>query len=212
MIYACVHTKGGVGKTTIAVHLAAHLSMLPAVAPTTLLIDGDPQQSAAAWTVMRREKGLQPSPTMVNLTGRAVYTEGKALAEKFSNVVIDAGGRDSAGLRSALLLAQRAIVPIGASSLDAWAMADLLEVIELARSLNPALELRVLLTRISARTRDTDEMMAFLMREKLPVMEARICERVAFRRAVGEGATVMETGRDQAATMEAEAFFSEVTR
>jgi chromosome partitioning protein len=51
--------------------------------------------------------------------------------------VVDAGGRDSVGLRSALLLAQRAVIPIGASNLDAAAMTDLLTVVELARDYNP---------------------------------------------------------------------------
>jgi chromosome partitioning protein len=63
--------------------------------------------------------------------------EGKQLASGFAHVVVDAGGRDSVGLRSALLLAQRAVIPIGASNLDAAAMTDLLTVVELARDYNP---------------------------------------------------------------------------
>ena len=47
MIYAVVNTKGGVGKTTVAVHLATMLTRQGKV----LLIDGDPQQSAASWAV-----------------------------------------------------------------------------------------------------------------------------------------------------------------
>jgi cellulose biosynthesis protein BcsQ len=45
MIFACVNTKGGVGKTTTAVHLAVMLSRQG----KTLLIDGDTQASAASW-------------------------------------------------------------------------------------------------------------------------------------------------------------------
>ena len=51
MIYAVVNTKGGVGKTTTAVHLATMLSRLG----ETLLIDGDPQASAASWAAWRRD-------------------------------------------------------------------------------------------------------------------------------------------------------------
>lgn len=206
MIFACVNTKGGVGKTTTAVHLAVMLAR----SGKTLLIDGDPQASAASWAAWRRETQFEPSPTTTCLTGKAILSEGRQLAVGFDHVVVDAGGRDSVGLRSALLLAQRAIIPIGASNLDAAAITDLLEVVELARDYNPALDVRVLLTRVDQRTKDAAEMMQFLVEHKLTVMRTKVCERVAFRRAIGEGASVQELGRDQAAINEVEAFFAEV--
>lgn len=206
MIFACVNTKGGVGKTTTAVHLAAMLAR----DVSTLLIDGDPQASAASWAAWRRDTKFQPSPTTTCLTGKAILSEGRSLAGGFAHTVVDAGGRDSAGLRSALLLAQRAIIPVGASHLDAAAMTDLLEIVELARDYNPDLEVRVLLTRIDPRTRDINDMQTFLLEHELPVLQSRICERVVFRRAIGEGAIVQEVGRDQAAIHEMEQFFQEV--
>lgn len=208
-IFACVNTKGGVGKTTMAIHLA----VLLARENRTLLIDGDPQTSAASWAAWRRERPEYAiSPTTTCLTGKAILHEGRQLSEGYAHTVVDAGGRDSVGLRSALLLAQRAIIPIGASSLDAAAMTDVMTVVDLARDYNPTLDVRVLLTRIDQRTRDTTEMLAFLHEQKLNVMQSMICERVAFRRAIGEGATVQEIGRDPRALEELEAFFHEVTQ
>jgi chromosome partitioning protein len=207
MIYACVNTKGGVGKTTTAVHLA---TMLARGGAKTLLIDGDPQASAASWAAWRRDTEYSPSPTTTCLAGKAILTEGRNLAAGFEHVVVDAGGRDSIGLRSALLLAQRAIIPVGASNLDAAAMTDLLEVVELARDYNPDLDVRVLLTRVDPRTKDAADMLEFLAEQKLAVLHTKVCERVAFRRSIGEGATVQELGRDQAAINEIESFFREV--
>src|SRR5690606_16118547 len=149
------------------------------------------------------------SPTTTCLTGKAVYAEGKDMVGDYGHVVVDAGGRDTAGLRSALLLAQRAIIPVGASDLDAAAMTDLLEVVELARDYNSQLDVRVLMNRVDPRTKDTASMLNFLAENNLAVLDARVCERVAFRRAVGEGATVQEWGRDRAAVGEIEAFFDE---
>lgn len=206
MIFAVVNSKGGVGKTTTAVHLATMLARTG----KTLMIDGDPQQSAASWAAWRRDTDYQPSPTTTCLTGKAILAEGKQLATGFNNVVVDAGGRDSAGLRSALLLAQRAIVPVGASNLDAAAMTDLLTVVDLARDYNETLDVRVLLTRIDPRTKDASEMLAFLAEQKLTVLPTKVCERVAYRRAIGEGAIVQEIGKDQAAIAEMESFFNEV--
>lgn len=208
MIYSIVNTKGGVGKTTTAVHLATMLARHG----KTLLIDGDPQASAASWAAWRRDHpDLGPSPTTTCLAGKAILTEGKQLAVGFNHVVVDAGGRDSAGLRSALLLAQRAIVPVGASNLDAAAMTDLLTVVELAKDYNPDLDVRVLLTRVDPRTKDAAEMLTFLADQKLTVLPTKVCERVAYRRAIGEGAIVQEIGRDQAAIGEMEAFYQEAT-
>ncbi len=206
MIYAVVNTKGGVGKTTTAVHLA---TMLAKESPT-LLIDGDPQASAASWAAWRRDAGLQPSPTTTCLAGKAILTEGKSLSVGFKNTVVDAGGRDSTGLRSALLLAQVAIIPVGASNLDAAAMTDLLEVIDMAKDYNPELDVRVLLTRVDPRTKDAEEMLSFLAEQQLRVLPGKVCERVAYRRAIGEGSTVQELGKDPLATAEMENFLREV--
>lgn len=207
MIYAVVNTKGGVGKTTTAVHLATMFARQG----KTLLIDGDPQNSAASWAAWRRENpNYTPSPTTTCLAGKAILSEGKQLAAGFDSVVVDAGGRDSVGLRSALLLAQKAIIPIGASNLDAAALTDLMTVVELARDYNPELDVRVLLTRVDPRTKDAADMLNFLAEQKLVVLSTQVCERVAFRRAIGEGAIVQELGRDSVAIAEIEAFFKEI--
>lgn len=207
MRYAIVNTKGGVGKTTVAVHLATMLARGGSV----LLIDGDSQQSAASWAAWRREGRREPAPTTVSLNGKAILDEGRKVAIGFTHTVVDAGGRDAPGLRAALLLAERAIIPVGASSLDAAALDDLMEILTLSRDFNPELKAFLLLTRIDSRTRDAGELLDYLKDKDLPILQSRITERVAYRRAVGEGAIVQETHTDPQANTEMEALLQELT-
>lgn len=206
-IFACVNTKGGVGKTTVAVHLAVMLARQG----RALLIDGDPQTSAASWAAWRRERADDlPSPITTCLSGKAIIHEGKSLVQGYDHAVVDAGGRDSLGLRSALLLAEYAIIPVGASQLDAAALTDVMTIVDLARDYNPRLDVRILLTRVDPRTKDAADMLVFLKGQQLTVLNTMICERVAFRRAIAEGATVHEIGKDYLAIGEIEALLMEV--
>ena len=206
MIYAIGNTKGGVAKTTTAVHLA----VMFARSSPTLLIDGDVQATATSWANWRNESEKTPSPVTVQLNGKAIATEGRRLAQNYVNTVIDVGGRDSASLRSALLIADHLIVPVGASSFDAEALTDLLEIVDLAKDHNERLNVRILLTRLDPRTKETADMISYLETQGLSVFKSHIYERVAYRRATSEGATVAEYGKDQQAINEMNQFFNEI--
>jgi len=206
MIVSIINTKGGVGKTTIAIHVAT----LFARGGPTLLIDSDLQASAASWAAWRRETQYSPSPVTVCLIGKAVFNEGRTLSTNYQYTVVDAGGRDSHAFRSALLLADVGIVPIGASSLDTSALTDALTVVDEAKDFNPKVRVKALMNRIDTRTKDTGELQAFLEEHHIPVFNARVCERVAYRRSVNQGCIVHEFGKDPAATAEINSLMHEI--
>ena len=207
MIVSIINTKGGVGKTTIAIHIATLSSRIG----PTLLIDGDLQASAASWAAWRRETEHSPSPVTVCLTGKAVFNEGKTLSTNYQYTIVDAGGRDSHAFRSALLLTDVGIVPIGASSLDTSALTDVLTVVDdEAKDFNPKVRVKALMNRIDARTKDTGDLQAFLEEHHIPVFNARVCERVAFRHSMNQGCIVHEFGKDPAAIAEIDNLMREI--
>src|SRR3954471_11589905 len=103
MILAIGGEKGGSGKTTIAVHIAA---IGAAEGKDVLLVDADPQQSAAQWTARRADLHPEATPIRcVSLHGNRIQGEIADLGRRYELVIVDTGGRDSPELRCALVVA-----------------------------------------------------------------------------------------------------------
>lgn len=133
--------KGGTGKSTIACNLSVWLAKQ---GEDVMLLDADPQKTASLWIERRNTAGL---PTIHNAqkTGE-VYQTAVDLAKRYSWVIIDAGGRDSKEMRSAMVAADKMYVPIKASQADLETLPKIEEVAGLARSLNPGLEVFAILS------------------------------------------------------------------
>lgn len=119
MIIVLAQTKGGVGKSTLAINLAIARARNGA---DVLLVDADEQATATDFTALRTERLGTPGYTAISLTGAAVRTQVLRLSPKYHDVIIDAGGRDTAGLRAALTIADTALVPFQPRSFDLWTL------------------------------------------------------------------------------------------
>jgi len=207
MRYAVVYSKGGVGKTTIAVHLATYL----ANQGPTLLIDGDPQETAATWITWRREEAPNAvTPTTVRLVGKAILDEGREVASGFTHTVIDSDGRDGPGMRNALLLADRAIVPLGYEGFDTIDLQNFKQNVELAQDFNPNLKVRILLARVHSQSK-LDGLVKDLNEMGFEVFSQRIRELMVYRYAGANGLTVHEhKPRHAAANHDMRSFYEEL--
>lgn len=192
MILTVGNTKGGVGKTTLAVQLALARAI---GGRDVLLIDADRQGSAQTAVAIRAEAGRSPGLAC------AQYADGKVLraqverqAAKYDDVVIDAGGRDSAAPRAALFVADTVLIPFAPRSIDVWALADIASLIEEARSVRDGLTaLAALNLADPGSTPDNADAAAALAdHPQLTLLDAPIRRRKAFANATGMGLAVQE--------------------
>lgn len=207
MIVAFLNQKGGVGKTTLALHLAGAWS---ARGQRVLVVDADPQASALDWADQRLREGLPRLFGVLGLARETLHKELPDLARDTDHLIIDGPPRVAGIARSALLAADLVLIPAQPSPFDGWASSEMLRLLDEARIFRPELRARMLLNRCAARTVIARETAEALADQDPPMLASRVGQRVAFADAARTGRLASESDTGQMATRDIEALADEL--
>jgi len=207
VIVALLNQKGGVGKTTLALHLAGAWARQ---GRRVTVIDADPQGSALDWSEQRAREGGARLFGVLGLARDTLHRETPEIARGVDHVVIDGPPRIAGLMRSALLAADLVLVPAQPSPFDGWASGEMLNLIREARIFRPELVARFVLNRCAARTIIARETGDALAEHDPPVLAARVGQRVAFADAARTGRLVFEVDSGVAASNEITALGTEI--
>jgi chromosome partitioning protein len=178
MRIAVVNLKGGVAKTTTAVHLAVGL----ASRGRTLLVDSDPQGSAYSWSIAVEDAWPM---TTVALPSSDIHKRLVDQARGYDHVVIDTPPGNSPIARSAVLAADLTLIPIPPATMDLNRLVPTLELLAEVENLHSP-DVRILLTKTRSRTKSRESARASLTGLDLPILTAEIPLREAYSLVFGE--------------------------
>ena len=183
--------KGGSGKTTLSINLAIAGALQD---KSVVIIDLDPQQSAARWARLRQCE----NPVIVSGHGPNVADlVERARAGGADLIIIDTAPKSENAALAAAKLADVVVIPCQPSSLDLDAIADSVNIVQLARK--PAF---FVLNNCRASSTLADEAADALGDYGLAIAPVRIGSRVAFVKSLAEGKGVLEHEPGRAAASE----------
>lgn len=205
-VIAVINQKGGTGKTTLAINLAGGLARRG----RTVVVDADPQGSAAQWAGLGAEDGrsaLEVRSTTSDIAGAVKELRGNA-----DFLVVDCPPTlegDVAG--AAMESADTVLIPVLPSPMDLWGSVRLGDALAEARNRNSALAVYFVVNQAEPRSALSRAMQHALGEFDFPTLDARVHRRAIYRHAALEGCTVYDIGRrGETAVQEIDAILQEV--
>ena len=205
-VIAVINQKGGTGKTTLALNLAAGLARR---APT-VVIDADPQRSISQWIAMGG--GEQPALPVATPIGAAPAATIAQLKKSHRYVVVDCPPAvQGAVIDAVMAAADWVLIPVLPSPLDLWASVEMAALVREARHKNRAMQAWLVLNQVETRNALSRVMQQAVAEFDLPLLQASLQRRAAYRSAAVEGVSVYALGsRGLQAVGEIEAIIEEL--
>lgn len=204
MIIGVLNQKGGVGKTTLSVNIAAALAHAGA---RVLLIDADPQGSSLDWAAAREEG---PLFSVVGLPRASVHKEIEQVGQGYDHIIIDGPPRVTDLARSAIMASDVVLIPVQPSPYDIWAADEVVKLVQEATVYKDNLKSVFVVNRKIANTaigRDVGEALAAY---PVPVLASTVTQRVIYAEAAAQGKAVFEIDAEGPAAAEIAALVAEL--
>ena len=193
-VIVVVGNKGGAGKTTLSVNLAAGLTKKTSIA----MVDADPQGSALQWRAIADNDALPVYAASTDLAYQA-----NELQADYEYVVIDCPPSVHAPQTNAVLrIGDLALIPVQPSPVDLWATVHIERAIEQAHQSNPSLRAMLVINQLEARTTLSRLVREALTEIALPVAKTAVRRRAIYRNCALEGKSVFDMGRRGATAAE----------
>jgi chromosome partitioning protein len=205
LIISVINQKGGVGKTTLAISLAAAFAGRKL---RVILVDADPQGSALDWVAVR---GKDTPFAAVGIPKPILHLELPKLAKDYDMMVIDGPPRIYEVARSAVMASDAVLIPVLPSQFDVWAAEESVKLLEECAVYKKDLKAAFVINRKIANTAIGRDVAKALKQYPLPILTTVICQRVAFAESA-RGRTVLEIDPESSASKEIQALAKEVQK
>ncbi len=205
MIISFLNQKGGVGKTTLSVNIAAYLAKS---GHRVLLIDADKQGSASTWASIREDAPFQ----VVSMARANMARDALKLAADYTHTIIDGPPHAEEIARSCIVASDFVALPIEPSGLSTWASDLTVKQVREAQEFKPSLKCGFVVSRKIGNTvigRDIRNMAA---EAGMPILAGDIEQRVAFAESLTMGKSIFEWAEGSAAAKEIEQLTKEIER
>lgn len=194
MIITIGSTKGGVGKSSLTVNLAAELVRQ---GKRCIIVDADPTATSQTWGRDRAEQSPGcPHITVTEARGK-IRAKLLDLEEAYGTVLVDVGGHDSQEFRQAGVTSDLLIVPVTTSQLDLDSLPKIEKLLEDFTTFNPDLTVRGVFNRIETNPQSDGrlkEARAYVASDfpEIPFYDAVIHDRKAYQDVMRVGRSVIE--------------------
>ncbi len=203
MIISFLNQKGGVGKTTLSVNVAACLA---SQGRKVLLVDADKQGSATTWASLREETPFQ----VVSMARENLAKDVLKLAEDFDATVIDGPPHAEGIARACIIASDFVALPIEPSGLSTWASDLTVRQIQEAQAFKDTIKCGFVVSRKIGNTVIGREIRSMAAESGIPLLTAEIEQRVAYAESLTMGKTIFEWSPTGAAAKEIAALTEEI--